>query len=256
MNSSSGTKSIDSVVTALSVLEALKEADGMRLSELADELSMAKSTVHRYLITLTQEDYLVREGDEYHIGLRFLSLGTHARNRQAGYDLIKPKVSQVAEETGERAQFVVAEHGKAVYLHRELGERAVRINLEIGEQIPLHVISPGKAIMAEWPDERVEEYIRTYGLTELTSRTITEREDLYEELAAIRERGYSLNREEFVDEINSVGVAVSDPDGDVLGAISVSGPTHRMRGPRIETEIPELLMGTAHEIELNLKYDG
>lgn len=255
MNSKTdGTKSINSVVTALSILEALKAADGMRLTELAEELSIAKSTAHRHLVTLAQQEYVIREADKYYVGLRFLSLGTYARNRQLGYELVKPKVTQVAEETRERAQFVVAEHGKAVYLYRDLGERAVRINLEIGERIPLHAISPGKAIMAEWSDERVEKYIRTYGLTQQTSQTITERKPLFEELATIRERGYSLNREEFMDEINSVGVAVVDPDRQVLGAISVSGPTHRMHGVYFESEIPELLLGTAHEIELNLKY--
>lgn len=250
----SGTNSIESVTTAFSILETLKEGDGLRLTDVADELSLAKSTAHRYLTTLTNQEYVVREGDKYHIGLRCLSLGTHARNRQPGYELVKPKVAQVAHETGERAQFVVSENGKAVYLHRELGEHAVRINLEIGERIPLHAISPGKAIMAEWPNGRIDEYIQTYGLTELTDQTITDRDTLYEELAEIRDRGYSINHEEFVDEINSVGVSIVDPNGSVLGAISVSGPTHRMQGSRFQTEIPELLMGTAHELELNLKY--
>lgn len=257
MNSSSngGTKLVDSVVTALSVLETLKTADGMRLTELAEEMSIAKSTAHRYLSTLENEEYITRKGDEYHVGLRFLSLGEHGRNRQPGYELVKPKISQIAEKTGERAQFIVAEHGKAVYLYQDLGEQAVSINLDIGERIPLHAISNGKAIMAEWSDEHIEQYIETYGLTKLTSASISTRKRLFEELETIREQGYSINREEFVNEINSVGVSVVDQDENVLGAISVSGPTHRMRGERLNTKLPELLMGTRHELELNLKYN-
>lgn len=248
-------KTIRAVDTTFRILEALKEHNGMRVTELAEELSMPKSSVHRHLSTLHQREYVAREGDVFHIGLRFLAMGFHAQTRQEGYELVTTKVSQVAEETGERAQFLVEEHGKAVYLHREFGHHAVRINLKIGERIPLHAISPGKAILSQWPDSRVENYLENYPLIEFTDRTITDPAKLWEEIETIRERGFSVNREEFVDEICSVGVAISSPAENVLGAISVSGPTHRMSGPRFETEIPELLMGTAHEIELNLKYD-
>lgn len=245
---------LKSVQTAVLVLEMLKEHDGMRVSELADELSMAKSTVHRYLKTLTQEEYLTHDGDTYDVSLRPLSLGVHARNRQEGFHLIQEKVDQLAEETGERAQYMVAEHGKAVYLCQSMGRRAVKIDLQVGDRVPLHLISPGKAILAEWPDSRVRKYIETYGLSESTPQSITDPDGLFDELEKVRERGYSYHHEEYIEEFNAVGIALKNPVGRVLGAIGVSGPNHRLIGSRLEEDIPELLKGTAHEIELNLKY--
>jgi DNA-binding IclR family transcriptional regulator len=88
----------------------------------------------------------------------------------------------------------------------------------------------------------------------MTEHTVTNLEDLMAELDTVREEGIAFSREESTEGLNAVGAPISEPDGSPLGAISVCGPAHRLRGPRLEEEIPDLLRGVTHELELNFKY--
>lgn len=255
-----GTKStkgdrVKTTESAFRITETLHEMDGARVTELADELDMAKSTAHRHLSTLHQLEYLVKEGDEYHVGLRFLTLGEYARNRKKAYRMITPKVVALAEETDERAQFIVEEHGKAVYVHREAGSNAVRTpNSGVGNWIQLHATAAGKAILAGLPESVVRDTMDRQGMPTLTDNTITDEADLLEELEQTRERGYSFNFEENIKGIRAVGVAITPSGGRPIGALSISGPSHRMKGEWFNEEIPDLLLGTTNELELNITY--
>lgn len=241
--------------SAFAVIEALRRLDGARVTEVADELDMAKSTAHRHLSTLFDLEYLAKEGDEYHVGLQFLNLGEYARERKEAYRIIKPKVKQLAEETVERAQFIVEEHGQGVYVHRATGENAVRTpNTGVGKRNAIHATSAGKAILSRYDDERVRAIVERRGLPRLTDRTITDEDELFAELERVRERGYSTNNEENIEGIRAVGVPVMHSEGRPIGALSVSGPVHRMKGEWFDREIPDLLLGTTSELQLNIAY--
>lgn len=245
---------VKSAETAFAVVEALLDLEGGGVSEIAARLGMAKSTIHAHLQTLENAEYVVREGDQYHVGLRFLELGEFARTRKEEYHLSQAKVFELAEETQERAQFIVEEHGYGVYLYREVGDRAVHTDPGIGKRIPLHSTAAGKAILANLPEERVEQIIETRGLEGVTTNTTTDYDELKAELETIREQGYAFNLEENVPGLHAVGVAVTPEETNVCGALSVSGPSHRLRGDLLREEIPRLLLGTVNELELNLKY--
>ncbi|MFB6142205.1 MAG: IclR family transcriptional regulator [Halorientalis sp.] len=247
-------RTVTAVETTFSVLEALEAADGMRLTDLATELDMAKSTVHRYLQTLLDREYVVKEGDTYHVSLRFLDLGEHARNREEGYRMARQKVAELADETEERAQFIVEEHGQAVYVHREAGSHAVQTDPGIGKRIDLHATSAGKAIIAEWPDGRIREFVDRWGLPSHTDETITDLDSLLAEVADIRDRDYAVNRGENIDGLAAVGVSVCGADDQPIGALSVSGPTNRMKGEWFEQDLPDMLLGFKNEMELNIRY--
>lgn len=241
--------------SAFTVVETLRRLDGARVTEVAAELDMAKSTAHRHLSTLLDLGYLSREGDEYHVGLRFLLLGEYARERTEAYRMIKPKVEQLAEETDERAQFLVEEHGQGVYIHRATGDNAVHTpNTGVGKRNAIHATAAGKSILAQYEDERVRRIIEHRGLPRLTEHTITDEGALLEELDVIRERGYGTNDEENIRGIRAVGVPVMHKDGRPIGGLSISGPVHRMKGEWFEGEIPDLLLGTTSELELNIAY--
>lgn len=236
------------------ITDALRNLDGARISELGEYTGLANSTVHRHLNTLNKMGYVVQEGDIYQIGLGFLDIAEYAHNRKKAYQLAKPKVQELAEETDERCQFVVEEHGRGVYVHVETGSHAVETNSRIGKRLYLHSTSVGKAILAHLPDQRVDEIIDEWGLPKQTENTITRREDLEEELEQIREKGVAYNREGNIKGLRSVGTPVLGPSGQIIGSLSISGPTHRMKGEKYEETMPDLLLGAANELELNLEY--
>lgn len=248
-------KTLSTLHRGFRVIEQIREMDGARVTELASEMDIAPSTAHKYLATLVEEGYVVKEGDEYHVGTKFLDLATYVKNRKRGYSLCIQKVGVLAEKTGERAQFVVEEHGRGVYIETQsISENAVRMNRHPGMTRPLHATSDGKAILAHLPEHRREKIIEEHGLSSETDRTITDKEQLLEELEQIRETGVAYNDEESVDGLRAVAVPVIGANDMVVGALSVSGPSNRLRGETYTEELPTLLLAQANEVELKIRY--
>ena len=240
--------------TTFDVLDAVKRLEEACVTDVANELGLAKSTAHRHLTTLHDNEFLVRDGDAYHLSFRFLDLGEYVRGRRPLYRMASRKVKEVAEETGERAQFMVEEHGRAVYIHVALGDHAVQTDSGLGRSMPMTAVSAGKAMLAFMPRDRVEAILDRRGLPRRTEATVTDRAALFEELDRIAERGYALNDGESTRGLRAVSVPVRGPDGQVGGALGVSGPTHRFREDRFRSELPEYLLGIGNELELDVQY--
>lgn len=245
---------VQATKTSIELLEALNELGGAGVTELADELNLPKSTVHNHLNTLCETEYIVREGDTYHVSLRFLELGEHSRNRLQIYETARPEVSDMAEQTGELANLAVEEYGRGVYLHLAEAERAVQLDTYAGMRVHLHCTALGKSILAHLPDERVEEILDTHGLPERTPNTITNRDELLDQLEEIRERGYAYDHQERLQGLRCVAAPITTPNTGVVGALSLAGPTSRMKGDRFHEEIPQRLLDAVNVIELNMTY--
>lgn len=245
---------VQTVETASTLLERIKERGGATLPELTAELDLAKSTVHRHLRTLEELDFVVRDGDEYRVGLRMLDFGIHAREKQDVFHEATDTVDELAAETGEKVWLITHEHGRSIHLYGATGKRSVRTPAREGEQGYLHQLAAGKAILATFSRERVERIVDEHGLPAATDRTITDTESLFEELDAVRERGFAFNRGESIPRLNAVGAAITDDEGEAVGAISVSGPSNRVKGDFLTEELPDLLLGVTNEVEINLSY--
>ena len=239
--------------TSLSILDALKELDGARVTEVASFLDVPASTTHNHLQTLLEQGYLVKEAEKYRLSLRFLHLGEYARSTHDVYEIAKPIIDDLAEETAEVANLLVPEGGRGIYLHKAKGNNAVHHDTRPGKYVELHCTALGKSILASLPHEEVREIIDTRGLSPFTDQTITDPEELFEELDRINERGYAENKGERNERLWCVASALKDDD-EVIGAISVSGPKTRMQGRRFEAEIPELILEAANVIEINLEH--
>lgn len=243
---------IKSVETVFGIIELLEEAEPMGITGIATELGVAKSTAHDHLRTLEQGDYVVRDDDQYRLGLRFLDLGMTARAIRPIAEQGRSVLDHIAEETDESVWLVVEECGKAVYVNSAMGDRAVPTTGSIGRRSPLHVLASGKAILANLPEERREEIIGR-GLEQRTPNTIIDPTELREELMDIRERGVAYNRSESADGIRAVACPVLS-DGEVHGAVTCAGPANRMKGDRFEKEVPNIVLGATNELELRLSY--
>ncbi|MDS0294916.1 IclR family transcriptional regulator [Halogeometricum luteum] len=246
--------SVKTADTMFRIVDALQEFDGARVSELSDNLDIGKSTVYRHLSALQENRYVVKQGDIYYLSLKFLEHGYYAQHREPVYRMAKPIVEKLAVETEERCQFVVKEHYRGVYVHVASGDRGVETDTQGGQRFDLHVTACGKAILANLPERELVEVIEKHGLPRLTESSITDEEELREELATIREQGYAFNREGRVEGLCSVGVPVLGVAGQVLGALSVSAPAGRMRGEWYRETLPDILLGAADELELNVRY--
>jgi DNA-binding IclR family transcriptional regulator len=240
--------------TTFEILEELKDQNGATVTELTDEFPLSQSSIHNYLSTLREKGYVVRKGNEYRIGLRFLEFGGQARYREQLYRVAKDEITELAEETGELANLLVEENGRGIYLHREKGEQAVQTDSYTGHRVHLHNTALGKAVLANLPRERVDEIIDQHGLPATTEHTITDRNELYDELKQIREEGIAFDDEARLNGLRCVAVPILNNDDDVEGAISLSGPTSRFQGEYFRSDIPARLEDAANVIELNITY--
>jgi DNA-binding IclR family transcriptional regulator len=244
---------IKSDIKVLQLLESLKDSEGKTITGLSEDLDMAKSTVHAHAHTLANQGYLVRENGEFRLGLRMLDLGGAVQEYHMSNQIIREKVDTLAEETGERAQFVVEEFGEGIYVYCAYGANAVQTNSRIGRRFPLHFSAAGKAILAHMTRDRVEEIV-TDGLEKTTENTITEPESLYEELERVREEEFAINEQESTKGLRAIGVPLLRDNGEIIGSISVSGPTHRLKSDILQEEVLNLLLGVANEIELKIAF--
>ncbi|MFB6207275.1 MAG: IclR family transcriptional regulator [Haloglomus sp.] len=254
---------VQTTQTSLDILMAIRDRDGARLREVADQVGVAKSTAYKHLTTLERNGYLRKNGETYHIGLKFLHYGEYARKRWPGFSHIKDAVAELAERTEEDIDFVVEDHGRITTIEEsyhpwvkyddrseEAPSDGYRAN--IGDYYHMHSTAAGLAILAEHSTDRVREIINRWGLPARTEHTITEQATLFEVLDRVRERGYAVNDQGYTEGMRSLGKAVEAPDGTVLGAFSVSGPTYRLDGAVLEREIPTALQEVVASLEADL----
>lgn len=248
MNGTLG-RGIKTTDTVFDIVERLNSLGGATVTELADALGLAPSTVHDHLASLVRRGYVVKDDGQYRTSLLFLSLGMAARGR---YALVEPgerAVSKLAEKTSQRAQLLLEENGRAIVVCRATDGDTGSGGDVLGRVLPMHCTAGGKAILAFYPDELVEEILDRHGLPELTENTITDREGLYEELASIRERGFAVNRGESVRGIRSVGCPVV-VDGRAIGAVTVTGSEHIMDEDYLTGELSRRVLAATNEIEM------
>lgn len=247
------TRTIKSVDTVFDIVTIIQEEDGATAAEIAEQVDKSLSTVYDYLSTLHKRDYVRNENGVYHVGLEFLNHGMYARNRYETAKIAEPVLDTLAEETSEAAWYYVPENGRSTVIARRTGEKAVQTVGRMGWRTPLHQTAAGKTILAHLPENRIADILDKHGLDPLTENTVTDRPALRETLADIRERGYALNDSETVDGLRAVGAPVIT-DGTVRGAVSVSGPSHRIEKERFREELPQQVLGAANQIELTLNY--
>ena len=245
---------VKSVQRTIDLIKAVQARNGMTILELAEELGVARSTAHNHVLTLEREGYLIREGDELHVGMQFLDHGGFVSERRSGYRFVRAKVRVLADETGELCQFVVSQNGDGFVMFEARGSDAVETQSRVGAHGPLHQVPGGKAILATFSESEVADTLGMDSLSAATPQTITNPDELLTNLKHAAERGYATNESEHIRGLNALSVPVYSNEESVLGSICVIGPSHRLSDRATETEISEQLLEAANELELNVTY--
>lgn len=244
---------IRGVQISFSIISLLQAENKRTLTEITDELGHSKSTVHSHLKTLVDQEILVSEDDGYRLSLRVLDMAKDVRDQIGNYEVIKKEAEKLATETGEIAQFGIKEYGRVSYLCKAMGPRAVETASRVGTYQPIHSTSLGKTILAYLPEEEQKQVIKECDFELQTEKTLTNPRELHNELEEIAERGYGIDNEENITGLRCVAAPVKN-ENNVLGAISISGPTSRFTDERIHDELADCVCRAANVIELNTKF--
>lgn len=247
---------VKSVDTTFRIIEFIRDRDGARAGEVARELDLPDSTVSDHLVTLRQNQYLVKHGREYRVGLRFLELGDRARNYRRIYRVGKENVDKLATETGELAHLSVEEDGLGTIIYERRGSDAISLDTYVGRRVKMHCTALGKAMLAYLPDDYVNEIIDRYGLDAETEHTITDREKLNDHFEQIRKRGYAISSGERITSLGCIAVPITGAQGnEVFGALSLCTPFSQTKSSGFPDEMLHKVRQTADRIELDAAFD-
>lgn len=246
---------VKAVSRTVAILEALQREGGAGVTELAESVGLSKGTVHSYLASLEEHNFVTNDDGIYALGHGALKYGGWVLDHNAFYTQSIDFVRQLADKTGEIAALSIEEHGENVYLAPLKGDEAINLDVRLGDRLPMHCVGSGKAILAMLPEERVRAIVDGSGLPSYTDNTITDVDRLLAELEEIRETKVAFDNEERIEGVRSVASpVVNDESGVVYGGITVTGPKARMKGDWFERELPEQVRDTAREISINLTY--
>lgn len=226
-NTSSDTPAagIQSIARAAAVLRALERSpEGLGITELAATTELPKSTVHRIVTALVEEELLARgTGSRVRLGPAISRLGSAAHEGLA--ERMRPVLLGLRRELDETVDLSVLDGAAARFVDQVPAPRRLRATSSVGELFPLHCTANGKALLAALPVETAETLLPPR-LARLTPQTITSRTALLEELVQVRETGLAFDREEHTLGICAVGVAIPAEE-EPVAAISVPVPAQR-----------------------------
>lgn len=224
----SGGGSFRSVDRAISALEHLARHPDAGVSAVATAIGVHKSTASRLLVALQARD-LVEAGPErghYRLGTGILRLAATVGGRLDVSTQGAPVCAELADQLGETVNLAIRQGEVAVNVHQSEGGGAVSVDSWVGRPTPLHATSSGKVLLAHAPDA-----VRERVLAELvgyTEATVTDPSVLRGQLAQVLVDGYATTIGELERGLNAVAAPVRRADGEVVAALSVSGPVFRL----------------------------
>lgn len=220
---------------ALRAIRLLKlftaEAPELQLAEMSQLSSLNKTTTHRLLQALLSEELLDRNPGTgaYRLGPGMMALGVQALSSNDLRLRARPLLKRLAEETGETATLEVPIDDTMLILDEVTSKHFLGASGNVGTRWPIHATSTGKALIAfeqHGPDRLGSK------LESLTSNTITQFDRLEKELGDIRRRGFAEVVDELEEGLSGVGAVVRGGMGEILGALSICGPSQRMSESR------------------------
>ena len=242
---------VQSVDRALAILEVLARVGEAGVTEIAGELGVHKSTAFRLVATLEAHRLVEQTTDRgrYRLGMGILRLAGATTARLDLVQEARPVCRRLASDTGETVNVAVLAGGSALYLDQVAGSSALQPHNWVGQHIPLHATSNGKVLLAGLDDEALEAALGR--LATYTAHTITRRAALREELDRVRATGYAVAADELEVGLSAVAAPVRNAHGDVVGSMSVSGPSFRLTAERVE-EVAAQLVEAAAEVSSRL----
>ncbi|MFI2437537.1 IclR family transcriptional regulator [Streptomyces sp. NPDC018693] len=248
---------MQSVDRAISVLEILAQRGEAGVSEVAGEIDVHKSTAFRLLGALESRGLVEQAGErgKYRLGFGIVRLAGAVTGRIDITQQGRPVCERLAEEIGETVNIAVMQEHYAINLYQVRGPGAVTAHNWVGQLTPLHATSSGKILLAHMPAKERAALLSTAGMKKVTPRTITAKTKLEKNLAEAQERGYSITLEELEVGLHAMAAPVRNRDGDVIAALSASGPGYRLTEERLHELAPVLVKGAA-EISHRMGYLG
>ena len=212
------------------ILGVLAESDGISLSELSERSEQSSATVYRALITPQSREIVEFEENTqlWYIGAGAFRIGSVFLNRTNILQRSRPVMQNLMRLIGETANLGIERNDWVLFVSQVESSQTIRAFFPPGTRNPMHASGIGKTLMANFPRERVQKIIKEQGLERFTDKTITDPDQLFTELEAIKRKGFAVDDEERTEGMRCIAAPIFDAYGDPIAGLSISGPTFRI----------------------------
>lgn len=227
---------IRSIKRAIQILNLYTcNGPGLGVSDIAKQLNIHKSVIHKILVTLESEDWVYQSAADgkYYLGLKLLKLSSLVPDRFSFRDYARRIMEELVAKTGETATLTVLDSSYSYGICIELVEcdRSIRHISNIGRKVPLHAGASGLIMAAFMPADKQEQIIQS-GLARYTEKTITTKDHLYKELKKIRLQGYAVTEGQVDEGLVAIAAPILDSQGELVAGLNISGPIYRFQPPK------------------------
>lgn len=255
---STTTKAIQSVARTINIMEFIAENGNLAgLTTISKGIGLSKSTTYGLIATLEQFGYVQQnqKTGEYSLGIKLFELGQIVHSSMDVRSIARPYLEELVHEYEETAHLAVLIQGEVIYIDKVDGNRSIRIISQIGGRNPAYCTGVGKVLLAGLSDEQLEKVIQKTSLKQYTPNTITDPKVLMEHLNLVREQGYALDLGEIETGLSCAAAPIKNHCGDVIAAISLSGPEARISSDVIR-EVSKKVVETGKRISRQFGWQG
>jgi DNA-binding IclR family transcriptional regulator len=247
---------INSIIRACNILKCFSgDKSHFKGSDLVRHLHLDRSTTYRILLSLERCGFV--EKDEktgtYSLGLAAFEIGNAYLRQMDLIQASKPIMAGLAQKVQETVHLAVLSGREIVYIDKVDSPRALGVMSKIGQRAPLYCTSLGKVLLAFQPEEELLRIINEIKLKGFTPKTITSRDRLREELRTIRKQEYGFDYREHEDDVECIGAPIRDHLGNVIAALSISGPHRKINTP-LERRFVKEVKNAASQISSKMGY--
>ena len=243
-----------SVKKAITLLRATADDRNANVSSLARTAGLPRATALRMIQTLEQEGFLLRipGDDRVLLGPELLRLARNTDEQLLLREVSRPIIGDLVATLRETVTLsVVAPDGGLDLVSQVYAPAQLRPQSWVGQRFPLHASASGKVLLATYDDERLERFLDE-PLARFTPSTITTAEALRTELQRVREQRYAVSRDEEEEGLSGVSTGIYGPGDELLGVLSLGGPTQRLDRQRGRQALDHLLRA-AGQVEAALR---
>lgn len=246
-------KSVDRVIDVLEVF--LNTQKGAGIVELATRSGTNVSTSYRIASTLVKRGYLIQplKRGKYYLTPKLLRFSSVIKMSNKVREVAHPFLLELNGETKESVNLAILEGNDAIYIDQIETSYNLRLFTQVGRSVPLHCTGVGKVFLANMADDELKSHINSQNLIRYTPNTITEIEQLENELALVRRDDIATDDEERERGVKCVAAPVKSINGYTVACVSISGPSARIDGA-IELFLKSAVKDCALKISQKLGY--
>lgn len=238
-----GKSNVRAVERALDILLCFADRHEWAMTEIAENVGLHKSTVHRMLATLEDKGFVIRDraSDRYRLGLRIWELSANMSGADDPAVVCLPQMEQLRDMLGETVSLYLRDGNERIRIQAVQSNQAVRRVAPVGARLPLYVGASSKVLIAfEEPDKREEL------LHDASWPAAFDTKHFLEQIEEIRKLGYATSIEEREQGAAAVSAPIFNRAGKLAAALSVSGPASRLTPEKMREQAAAIMEAARH----------